>query len=145
MDSNSPVSPETTQPDVALELAQVKHELELAEGKIMQLELALLQSRDFAIGAAAEASEIPIIRARFQTKFQNQFAESERQLADANEHIKSHVAHIARLEKLVADLLKLERVNKDLRTQMNHLKISVTWRVGRLIMLPIRIVKRIVK
>ncbi len=141
MDSNSPVSPETTQPDVALELAQVKHELELAEGKIMQLELALLQSRDFAIGAAAEASEIPIIRARFQ----NQFAESERQLADANEHIKSHVAHIARLEKLVADLLKLERVNKDLRTQMNHLKISVTWRVGRLIMLPIRIVKRIVK
>ncbi|MDA3016889.1 MAG: hypothetical protein O2841_02490 [Actinomycetota bacterium] len=141
MDSNSPVSPETTQPDVALELAQVKHELELAEGKIMQLELALLQSRDFAIGAAAEASEIPIIRA----KFQNQFAESERQLADANEHIKSHVAHIARLEKLVADLLKLERVNKDLRTQMNHLKISVTWRVGRLIMLPIRIVKRIVK
>ena len=141
MDSNSPVSPETTQPDVALELAQVKHELELAEGKIMQLELALLQSRDFAIGAAAEASEIPIIRARFQ----NQFAESERQLADANEHIKSHVAHIARLEKLVADLLKLERVNKDLRTQMNHLKISVTWRVGRLIMLPIRIVKRIVR
>ena len=141
MDSNSPVSPETTQPDVALELAQVKHELELAEGKIMQLELALLQSRDFAIGAAAEASEIPIIRARFQ----NQFAESERQLADANEHIKSHVAHIARLEKLVADLLKLERVNKDLRTQMNHLKISVTWRVGRLIMLPIRIVKHIVK
>ena len=141
MDSNLPVSPETTQADVALELAQVKHELELAEGKIMQLELALLQSRDFAIGAAAEASEIPIIRARFQ----NQFAESERQLADANEHIKSHVAHIARLEKLVADLLKLERVNKDLRTQMNHLKISVTWRVGRLIMLPIRIVKRIVK
>ena len=141
MDSNPPVSLETTQPDVALDLAQVKHELELAEGKIMQLELALLQSRDFAIGAAAEASEIPIIRARFQ----NQFAESERQLADANEHIKSHVAHIARLEKLVADLLKLERVNKDLRTQMNHLKISVTWRVGRLIMLPIRIVKRIVK
>ena len=56
MDSNSPVSPETTQQDVGLELAQLKHELELAEGKIMQLELALLQSRDFAIGAAAEAS-----------------------------------------------------------------------------------------
>lgn len=141
MDSNTPTSAEEMSSSLASELEQVCHELQLAEGKVMQLELALLQSRDFAIGAAAEASEIPIIRA----KFQNQFAESERQLADANEHIKSHVAHIARLEQLVADLLKLEKANKDLRTQMNHLKISVTWRVGRLIMLPIRIVKRIVK
>lgn len=141
MDSTTPTSAEEMSSSLASELEQVCHELQLAEGKVMQLELALLQSRDFAIGAAAEASEIPIIRA----KFQNQFAESERQLADANEHIKSHVAHIARLEQLVADLLKLEKVNKDLRTQMNHLKISVTWRVGRLIMLPIRIVKRIVK
>ncbi len=141
MDSNTPTSAEEMSSSLASELEQVCHELQLAEGKVMQLELALLQSRDFAIGAAAEASEIPIIRA----KFQDQFAESERQLADANEHTKSHVAHIARLEQLVADLLKLEKVNKDLRTQMNHLKISVTWRVGRLIMLPIRIVKRIVK
>ncbi len=141
MDSNTPTSAEEMSSSLASELEQVCHELQLAEGKVMQLELALLQSRDFAIGAAAEASEIPIIRA----KFQDQFAESERQLADANEHIKSHVAHIARLEQLVADLLKLEKVNKDLRTQMNHLKISVTWRVGRLIMLPIRIVKRIVR
>lgn len=137
MDSTTPTSAEEMSSSLASELEQVCHELQLAEGKVMQLELALLQSRDFAIGAAAEASEIPIIRAKF--------AESERQLADANEHIKSHVAHIARLEQLVADLLKLEKVNKDLRTQMNHLKISVTWRVGRLIMLPIRIVKRIVK
>ena len=137
MDSNTPTSAEKMSSSLASELEQVCHELQLAEGKVMQLELALLQSRDFAIGAAAEASEIPIIRAKF--------AESERQLADANEHVKSHVAHIARLEQLVADLLKLEKVNKDLRTQMSHLKVSVTWRVGQLIMLPIRIVKRIVK
>ncbi len=137
MDSNTPTSAEEMSSSLASELEQVCHELQLAEGKVMQLELALLQSRDFAIGAAAEASEIPIIRAKF--------AESERQLADANEHVRSHVAHIARLEQLVADLLKLEKVNKDLRTQMNHLKVSVTWRVGQLIMLPIRIVKRIVK
>ncbi len=137
MDSNSPVSPETTQPDVALELAQVKHELELAEGKIMQLELALLQSRDFAIGAAAEASEAPIIRAMY--------VESERQLGDANEHNKSHLAHIARLEQALADLLKIDKANKELRTQVESLKSSASWRVGRTLMLPIRIVKRIVK
>ena len=137
MDSNPPVSLETTQPDVALDLAQVKHELELAEGKIMQLELALLQSRDFAIGAAAEASEAPIIRAMY--------VESERQLGDANEHNKSHLAHIARLEQALADLLKIDKANKDLRTQIESLKSSASWRVGRTLMLPIRIVKRIVK
>ena len=141
MDSNLPVSPETTQADVALELAQVKHELELAEGKIMQLELALLQSRDFAIGAAAEASEAPIIRAKYHAMY----VESERQLGDANEHNKSHLAHIARLEQALADLLKIDKANKELRNQIESLKSSASWRVGRTLMLPIRIVKRIVK
>lgn len=137
MDSNSPVSPETLQSDLALELEQLRHELQIAEGKIMQLELALLQSRDFAIGAAAEASEAPIIRAMY--------VESERKLGDANEHIKSHLAHIARLEQALADLLKFEKTNKELRTQIETLHNSATWRIGRKVMLPIRIIKRIVK
>ena len=137
MDSNSPVSPETLQSDLALELEQLRHELQIAEGKIMQLELALLQSRDFAIGAAAEASEAPIIRAMY--------VESERKLGDANEHIKSHLAHIARLEQALADSLKFEKTNKDLRTQIETLHNSATWRIGRKVMLPIRIIKRIVK
>jgi hypothetical protein len=137
MDSNSPVSPETLQSDLALELEQLKHELQIAEGKIMQLELALLQSRDFAIGAAAEAGEAPAYRARY--------VESERKLGDANEHIKSHLAHIARLEQALADLLKFEKTNKDLRTQIETLHNSATWRIGRKVMLPIRIIKRIVK
>lgn len=137
MDSNSPVSPETLQSDLALELEQLKHELQIAEGKIMQLELALLQSRDFAIGAAAEAGEAPAYRARY--------IESERRLGDANEHIKSHLAHIARLEQALADLLKFEKTNKDLRIQIETLHNSATWRIGRKVMLPIRIIKRIVK
>ena len=137
MDGNSPVSPETLQSDLALELEQLKHELQIAEGKIMQLELALLQSRDFAIGAAAEAGEAPAYRARY--------VESERKLGDANEHIKSHLAHIARLEQALADLLKFEKINKDLRTQVETLHNSATWRIGRKVMLPIRIIKRIVK
>jgi hypothetical protein len=137
MDGNSPVSPETLQSDLALELEQLKHDLQVAEGKIMQLELALLQSRDFAIGAAAEAGETPIIRAMY--------VESERKLGDANEHIKRHLAHIARLEQALADLLKFEKINKDLRTQIETLHNSATWRIGRKVMLPIRIIKRIVK
>ena len=118
MDGNSPVSPETLQSDLALELEQLRHELQIAEGKIMQLELALLQSRDFAIGAAAEASEAPIIRAMY--------VESERKLGDANEHIKSHLAHIARLEQALADSLKFEKTNKELRAQIETLHNSAT-------------------
>ena len=137
MDGNSPVSPETLQTGLALELEQLKHDLQIAEGKIMQLELALLQSRDFAIGAAAEASEAPIVR--------KMYVESERKLGDANEHIKSHLAHIARLEQALADLLKIEKTNKELRTQIEALHTSATWRIGRKVMLPIRIIKRIVK
>ena len=139
MDSNTPTSAEEMSSSLASKLEQVCHELQLAEGKVMQLELALLQSRDFAIGAAAEASEIPIIRA----KFQNQFAESERQLADASEHVKSHVAHIQRLEAALSDALKLESVNKNLHIQINDLKASATWRIGKLVMTPLRVIKRI--
>jgi hypothetical protein len=139
MDSNTPTSAKEMSTSLTSELEQVCHELQLAEGKVMQLELALLQSRDFAIGAAAEASEIPIIRA----KFQNQFAESERQLADANEHVKSHVAHIQRLEAALSDALKLESVNKNLHRQINDLKTSATWRIGKLVMTPLRVIKRI--
>ena len=139
MDSNTPTSAKEMSTSLTSELEQVCHELQLAEGKVMQLELALLQSRDFAIGAAAEASEIPIIRA----KFQNQFAESERQLADASEHVKSHVAHIQRLEAALSDALKLESVNKNLHRQINDLKASATWRIGKLVMTPLRVIKRI--
>ena len=57
MDGNLPISSETQQPNVALELAQANHKLQIAEGKIMKLELELLQSRDFAIGAAAAVGE----------------------------------------------------------------------------------------
>ena len=137
MDSNLPVSPETTQPDVALDLAQVKHELELAEGKIMRLELALLQSRDFAIGAAAAAGESPIFRIRAM------YVEAERQLGDANTHIKSHLAHIQRLEQVLQELPKNLKTNQDLQTQIDILHNSATWKIGRLLLLPIRVIKRV--
>lgn len=137
MESISPAPTETSPIDLASSLGQVQHELQQAEGKIMQLELALLQSRDFAIGAAAEASEIPIVRALY--------TESARKLGDADAHIKNHLEHIQRLEHLVADLMKLEIANKDLRLQFDRLKTSATWRIGRIVMLPVRVIKRIVK
>lgn len=137
MDGNSQASSETLPANLAIDLEKVMRQLEIAEGKIMQLELALLQSRDFAIGAAAEAGVAPLMREKY--------VESERQLGDANAHIESHIAHIQRLEQALADALKLERVNKDLRSQLEKMKSSLTWRIGRLVMLPIRLIKRILR
>jgi len=135
MDDIKPVLPDTAQVDFAEELTQARQDLQNAEGKIMQLELALLQSRDFAIGAAAEAGETP--------KYRAMYVDSQKQLGDANAHIASHLAHIQRLEAALSDALKLESVNKNLHRQINDLKTSATWRIGKLVMTPLRVIKRI--
>ena len=137
MDDIKPVLPDTTQVDFAEELTQARQDLQNAEGKIMQLELALLQSRDFAIGAAAEAGEAPAYRAMY--------VESQKQLGDANAHIASHVAHIQRLESALSDALRMESANKNLHRQINELKTSATWRIGRVVLTPLRVIKRIIR
>ena len=137
MDDIKPVLPDATQVDFAEELTQARQDLQNAEGKIMQLELALLQSRDFAIGAAAEAGEAPAYRAMY--------VESQKQLGDANAHIASHVAHIQRLESALSDALRMESANKNLHRQINELKTSATWRIGKLVMTPLRVIKRIIR
>jgi Mg2+ and Co2+ transporter CorA len=137
MDDVKPVLPDTTQVDFAEELTQARQDLQNAEGKIMQLELALLQSRDFAIGAAAEAGEAPAYRAMY--------VESQKQLGDANAHIASHVAHIQRLESALSDALRMESANKNLHRQINDLKTSATWRIGKVVLTPLRVIKRIIR
>jgi Mg2+ and Co2+ transporter CorA len=137
MDDIKPVLPDTTQVDFAEELTQARQDLQNAEGKIMQLELALLQSRDFAIGAAAEAGEAPAYRAMY--------VESQKQLGDANAHIASHVAHIQRLESALSDALRMESANKNLHRQINELKTSATWRIGKVLLTPLRVIKRIIR
>ena len=137
MDDIKPVLPDTTQADFAEELTQARQDLQNAEGKIMQLELALLQSRDFAIGAAAEAGEAPAYRAMY--------VESQKQLGDANAHIASHVAHIQRLESALSDALRMESANKNLHRQINELKTSATWRIGKVLLTPLRVIKRIIR
>ena len=107
----------------------------------MQLELSLLHSRDFAIGAAAEMGEA---RAEAQKNLA-MYIESERQLGDANTHIQSHLSHIQRLVDALQDLPKIQKINQDLLQQIVNLRKSATWRIGRLIMLPIRILKKIIK
>ncbi len=137
MDDIKPVLPDTAQVDFAEELTQARQDLQNAEGKIMQLELALLQSRDFAIGAASEAGEAPAYLAMF--------VDSQKQLGDANAHIASHLAHIQRLEAALNNALKMESTNKNLHRQINDLKTSATWRIGKLLLTPLRVIKRIIR
>ena len=131
MDSNTHTSAEGMSSSLASELEQVCLELQLAEGKIMRLELALLNSRDFAIGASAEAGQI--------------YIESQRQLIDATTHIANHIDHIRRLEEQARNLSSLHQVNIDLRIQLEKLRSSPTWIIGKIIMTPIRILKRLVR
>ena len=127
MNNNEPASPEILR--TALELEHVKYDLQSAEGKIMKLELALLNSRDFAIGASAEAGQI--------------YIESQRQLIDATTHIANHIDHIRRLEEQARNLSSLHQANIDLRIQLEKLR-STKWIIGRIIRTPIRMLKRLV-
>ena len=108
---------------------------------MLELQLRLFETRDFAIGASARAGEM---QARLTTK--------ELELANAltvnhekNIHIENHLAHIARLE---AALAAVEPQIRDLRSraeQLDRVYTSVTWRLGRLLMLPVRLTRRILK
>ena len=141
MDDDNSISPENKVQDLLVETDLVRQKLEIAEEKVMQLELSLLHSRDFAIGAAAEMGEA---RAEAQKNLA-MYIESERQLGDANTHIQSHLSHIQRLVDALQDLPKIQKINQDLLQQIVNLRKSATWRIGRLIMLPIRILKKIIK
>lgn len=141
MDDDNSLSPENKVQDLLVETDLVRQKLEIAEEKVMQLELSLLHSRDFAIGAAAEMGEA---RAEAQKNL-DMYIESERQLGDANTHIQSHLSHIQRLVDALQDLPKIQKINQDLLLQIVNLRKSATWRIGRLIMLPIRILKKIIK
>ena len=141
MDDDNSLSPENKVQDLLVETDLVRQKLEIAEEKVMQLELSLLHSRDFAIGAAAEMGEA---RAEAQKNLA-MYIESERQLGDANTHIQSHLNHIQRLVDALQDLPKIQKINQDLLQQIVNLRKSATWRIGRLIMLPIRILKKIIK
>lgn len=141
MDDDNSLSPENKVQDLLVETDLVRQKLEIAEEKVMQLELSLLHSRDFAIGAAAEMGEA---RAEAQKNLA-MYIESERQLGDANTHIQSHLSHIQRLVDALQDLPKIQKINQDLLQQIVNLRKSATWRIGKLIMLPIRISKKIIK
>lgn len=108
---------------------------------LLEAQLRLLESRDFAIGAAARVGEI-----------QTQLATRELEVANVltlnhenNLHIQNHIAHIARLEDALASIApRLHELTVRSR-QLDDVHASATWQIGRIAMLPIRILRRLLR
>ena len=103
---------------------QLQHVLQ----RCAELELQMLNSRDFALGQAAE---IGGLRMRLE------------QLTTDNSN---HRAHIMRLENALAEASQVVALNARLlersRDESVILRSSTTWKIGRFVMLPIRFLKR---
>jgi hypothetical protein len=111
--------------------------LQKAEEKIMLLELALMQSRDFAIGSAAQAGEA--------VANLNKFLHLKDLLKTANIHIENHEKHIARLEATLSEVGRANEVHRAKSKQLDLVYESASWKIGRFFMLPIRAIKRIAR
>ena len=134
MDDNIKASVELSVTDLSSELESVRSKLQIAEQRIMQLELSLLQSRDFSIGAAAEVGELRVVRSQLKD-----------QLKDANIHIKSHLAHIKRLEEAMVELNRASTLNRARSAELDRVYNSASWKIGRFVMIPVRILRKIIK
>ena len=134
MDDNIKASVELSVTDLSSELESVRSKLQIAEQRIMQLELSLLQSRDFSIGAAAEVGELRVVRSQLKD-----------QLKDANIHIKSHLAHIKRLEEAMVELHRSNALQRAQAAELARVYDSASWKIGRFVMIPVRILRKITK
>ena len=134
MDDNIKASVELSVTDLSSELESVRSKLQIAEQRIMQLELSLLQSRDFSIGAAAEVGELRVGRSQLKD-----------QLKDANIHIKNHLTHIKRLEEAMVELHRSNALQRAQAAELARVYDSASWKIGRFVMIPVRILRKITK
>ncbi len=132
MSDNINASAELSVAELSSELESVRSKLQAAEQKIMQLELSLLQSRDFSIGTAAEMGEMRVGHNTIIEK-----------LKDANIHIKSHLAHIKRLEEAMVELNRASALHRARSAELDRVYNSASWKIGRFIMIPFRILRKI--
>ena len=134
---NAPVIKPLTHDELSL-----MNELRLSRQRQTVLELEVLNSRDHAVGRAAEIGE-------WRYRLIRQAAVYEQRLRDRESHEANHLAHIARLEAALQGASQVQKQNfsgvGDLRRELDALRGSTTWRLGRLLMLPIRILRLVVR
>ena len=132
MNDNINASAELSVTELSSELESVRSKLQAAEQKIMQLELALLQSRDFSIGTAAEIGEMRVGHNAIIEK-----------LKVADTHIKNHSAHIKRLEEALGESGRASAFHAARSAELDRVYNSASWKIGRFVMIPVRILRKI--
>lgn len=114
---------------------RLTNELRLTNERLAALELEVLNSRDHAIGRATEVGEL---RHRL-------LAQSQAHATDDT----NHRAHIARLEEALvtasAATRDAQRSAASTHAELTRTKASFTWKLGRTMMWPVRVLKRLVR
>ncbi|MFZ9421395.1 MAG: hypothetical protein ACO29D_03230 [Ilumatobacteraceae bacterium] len=129
-------SSEVVQRDESIFRLQLQ--LQQALHKCAEFELQVLNSRDHALGQAAEIGAL-----RF--RIVKQAATYEQRLNDQSTHITNHLAHISRLESAHAEANQRANVLEAQRQELIALRSSTTWKIGRFFMLPVRVLKRLTR
>ena len=93
-------------------------------------ELEVLNARDHAAAQAAIIGEL-----RHQLRFAREW----------EIHDKNHREHIARLETALREASKLANQADGLRQQIASMRSSSTWKAGRLVLRPVRVMKRMLR
>jgi hypothetical protein len=125
---------------------RLTNELRLTNERLAALELEVLNSRDHAIGRATEVGEL-------RHRLLAQAAMYERRLCEARQahatHDTNHRAHIARLEEALvtasAATRDAQRSAASTHAELTRTKASFTWKLGRTMMWPVRVLKRLVR
>ncbi|MFM7081981.1 MAG: hypothetical protein ACKOYI_08505 [Actinomycetota bacterium] len=124
------------------ELLRLTTELRALRALNSRFELEVLNSRDFAVGQAAQIGEL-------RHKLIKQAALMELRLHESEIHSGNYREHIARLESAVAEVAAkvtaLNTSNHELRVELTQTRASTTWRLGRVLMFPVRVVKRLLR
>ncbi|NCV97919.1 MAG: hypothetical protein EBW27_08025 [Acidimicrobiia bacterium] len=123
--------------DLAREAMVIRltNELRIANERLAALELEVLNSRDHAIGRATEVGEL-----------RHRLSEARQTHAT---HDVNHRAHIARLEEALvtanAATRDTQRSVANINAELARTKASFTWKLGRTMMWPVRVLKRLVR
>ena len=141
MDDTPSLSASLPTKESKTEPTRLRIQLQKTEEKVMLLELALMQSKDFAIGSAAQAGEATANLQKILSKWHH----VQNLLKDANTHIENHEKHIERLEATLSEVARANEVHHAKSKQLDLVYESASWKIGRFFMLPIRILKRIAR
>jgi len=108
-------------------VARLQLQLQQVLQRCAELELQMLNSRDFALGQAAKFGVMRMRIDRLSTDNTN------------------HLAHIQRLERALAEANTRAQAAERNRQELMMLHGSTTWKIGRLVMLPFRLSKRLTR